>query len=200
MQIPITLVYEDDLSEMVMLRMLDSFENKFHVVESYNTAGFGKIKTSIRGFNKASRHTTFFVLTDLDNTNCPIDLINEWLPDKRNDNLIFRVAVREVESWILADRDGLSNFLNISLITVPLLPDLEPDPKKSLLKLVSKSRNRQLKNDILPKNEFASIGPNYNGRMGEFVQNIWNLNNAINHSASFKRAMHRLENYKFVSK
>ncbi|MDF2210039.1 hypothetical protein L1F28_15070 [Arthrospira platensis NCB002] len=42
----------------------------------------------------------YLVLTDLDKSECPLAIINEWLKSQpKHPNLLFRVAVKEVESW-----------------------------------------------------------------------------------------------------
>jgi len=41
-------------------------------------------------------------------------------------NFLFRVAVREVEAWLLAHREGIARFLGISEHLVPLMPTAFP--------------------------------------------------------------------------
>jgi len=94
----INLACEDDLSEFVMTRLLDDFEGRFHVGECYSRGGSGYLKKSIGGFSKASAFTPFFVLTDLGQNDCAPAMMAEWMDFEPHANLIFRVAVREVES------------------------------------------------------------------------------------------------------
>jgi hypothetical protein len=82
----INLVYEDDLSEAVMKRLLFQFENKFTIAYTYPGHGFGYLKKNIRGFNQASIVTPYFMLTDLDTYKCPHDLINDWINFPVNPN------------------------------------------------------------------------------------------------------------------
>lgn len=197
MLIPINLVFEDDLSEFVMTRLLDSFGQKYHIGNTYNGQGFGYIKTNIRGFNQASIASPFFVLTDLDNYSCPIDLLEDWIKFPRNPNFIFRIAVREIESWILADIDGFSKFIGVSSSNFPNNPDLEVDPKRTLINLVKRSRKRSLKSDIIPINENAKIGPNYNGALMEFVFKEWSVSRAMQKSESLRKAYDYLDRYTY---
>ena len=135
------------------------------------------------------------MLTDLDNYDCPPELINEWMNFKPNPGLIFRIAVREVEAWLLADIEGLAAFFKISSANFPREPEKKSDPKKALIKLAEKSRIRRIKEDILPLNPNASIGPNYNSRLAEFVFNHWNIGSALNRSESLKKAYKKLEEF-----
>jgi hypothetical protein len=191
----ITLVYEDDLSEAVMTQILNQFPDKYEIYNSYSGNGFGYLKTNIKGFNQASIVNPHFMLTDLDNYECPVELRNDWVNFELEPNFIFRVAVREVESWVLADREGFSHFLNVSIANFPLNPDIEPDPKNTLIQLAKRSNKRAIKEDIVPKNQNAKIGPNYNGCLSEFVFKSWNIENAILQSESLRRAYLKLRDF-----
>jgi len=90
------------------------------------------------------------LITDLDGKHCPPEMIVDWLPVPRSPRLLFRIAVRETESWVLADRTAFSRFIGVSVVAMPTAPDELPDPKAALLKLVRKSSKRELKRDILP--------------------------------------------------
>jgi len=191
----LTLVYEDDLSESVMIRILKNFPEKYEIAGNYSGNGFGYLKTNIKGFNQASVVNPHFLLTDLDNYECPMELRNDWFHFELSPNFIFRIAVREVESWLLADRDGLSRFLNVSLVNFPTNPDNEPDPKNTLIQLAKRSKKRTIREDIVPINQNAKIGPNYNGCLSEFVFNSWDIENGVLHSESLKRAYEKLRDF-----
>jgi hypothetical protein len=107
--------------------------------------------------------------------------------------LLFRIAVREVEAWLLADREGIANFLGVAKIKVPQNPEAEHDPKNTLINLARKSRKRRLTIEIVPEpGSRASIGPLYNARLSEFVMEHWDVGNARLSSPSLDRALHRL--------
>lgn len=197
MPIPINLVYEDELSEFVISRLFGCFDNKFFTGTSYNGRGFGYIKSNINGFNQASVAVPFFVLTDLDNYDCPLSLIGNWFIRPQNPNMIFRIAIREVEAWLLGDRQGFAEYLGISQRNIPNDPESESDPKRTLISLVARSNRRSIKEDILPINQNASIGPNYNGRLMEFVLEHWNIERAMENCASLRRAYKRLEDFDY---
>jgi len=141
--ITLNLVFEDQISEFVMIKLAEKAE-KFFISNSYSEGGFGYIKKNIRGFNEASKGCPFFVLTDLDNGVCAPALINDWLNDPPHPNLIFRVAIREVEAWLLADIEGFSKYTGISKVNFPDNPEDLPDPKAELLKLIKRCRKRDI--------------------------------------------------------
>lgn len=198
MSIPITIVYEDELSEYVLTKIIGIFGDKFHISQSYSGNGFGYIKSTIRGFNAASKISPFFILTDLDNRQCPIQLIEDWLPKKEHQaNLLFRVAVREVEALLIADIEGFSLYSGVSSANFPMFPDTENDPKQTLINIIRRSRKRSIREDIVPMNSNAKIGPNYNSRLQEFIQSHWNIENASKRSLSLKKAIDCLDKFNF---
>lgn len=114
----------------------------------------------------------------------------------RHANLLFRIAVREVESWLLADQVNLARFFGIAQSSIPARPDELPDPKQKLIDLARKSRNRRLREDIVPrKGSTAKQGPDYNVRLEEFVNGIWNPRTAAESSPSLHRATLKIERF-----
>jgi hypothetical protein len=111
--IPVNVAVEDELSEWVVLKLLAVTNRSYHVGATYRRGGFGYLRRTINGWNAAARGKPFVVLTDLDDAPCPADLIGRWLTSAQNPNLIFRVAVREVEAWLLADFNNLATFLRV---------------------------------------------------------------------------------------
>jgi hypothetical protein len=194
--IPVHLAVEDELSDAVVRKILESSGKSYAVGVTFSRGGYGYLKNKISGFNNAARGTPFFVLTDLDQTECAPSLIEEWLPGVRNPNLIFRVAVREVEAWLLADRHGFSEFLGIAASRVPpVIEDLD-DPKQTLINLTRRSRKRDIRTDIVPPDNSRRLhGPNYNGRLIEFVNTNWNIREASRVSYSLRSAVNRIAEF-----
>ena len=171
--IPINLAVEDNLSEELLKCLLRQSGKTFAIGTCYGRSGFGYLKKTINGFNNAAKGTPFFVLTDLDSCECAPALIDDWLNAAKHKNLIFRVAVREVESWLLADRSSFSKFLGISQNLVPVTPDDEQDPKQCIINLAKKSRRSNLRDAIVPPPlSTAKIGPNYNVKLIQFLNTI----------------------------
>jgi hypothetical protein len=193
----INLVYEDDLSEAVMFKLINHFGDKYIVHNTYSGHGFGYLKSNIKGFNQASVVSPFFMLTDLDNYTCPPSLIKDWINFPLKSNFIFRIAVREVEAWLLADIEGLSEYFKVSATNFPVRPESEIDPKNTLIHLARRSRIRRIREDLVPINENAAIGPNYNGCLMEFVFNNWNIETALTRSKSLLKAFKILENFQY---
>lgn len=184
--IPINLAVEDALSEAIIRQILRESQRDFVVGNCYNRRGYGYLKKTIRGFNNAAKGTPYLVLTDLDKKECPLALIAEWLPQPKHPNLLFRIAVREVESWVLGDREAFARFLGIKKELIPHEVDDLEDPKKKLIDLARKSKKKV---GIVPaKGSTAKIGPDYNGQLIDFITNYWQVEIAALSSPSLKRA------------
>jgi len=125
-------------------------------------------------------------------------IIKDWFKQQVNRNLIFRIAVKEVEAWLLADIDGFSNYLGISKSLIGLNPEKIPNPKETLIQLAKRSRKRLIREDIIPRDEFVKVGPNYNDRLGDFVINHWNIERAMIYSDSLKRTFYHLKMFSMI--
>ena len=190
--IPVNVATEDELSEVILLKLL-THSARFAVGTCNRRGGFGYLRNRIDGWNSAARGIPFILLTDLDECECPQKLLETWLKVPRHPNLLFRVAVREVEAWILADRKNFSKFLGIDERFIPTESDLLPDPKKALVAAAARSRNKSIRESIVPKlGSTAKQGPDYNACLSGFVQKDWNVRLAQKHSPSLARTIVRL--------
>jgi hypothetical protein len=188
--VPVHIAVEDLLSEAAARRLLECCRPGVAVGFVFGKTGFGYLKQKAPGFNNAAKGTPFLLLTDLDTNPCASALIAEWLGGPRNPNLLFRVAVREVESWVLADRKNFARLLGIKEGLVTEDPDALRDPKSTLIGLARKSPKAALKKAIVPaRGTSSTIGPGYNLVLGEFVRDQWDLEAAAARSRSLKRAI-----------
>lgn len=193
----ITLAIEDELSEAVLRKILTYSDRSYIVKQCLSQTGYGYLKSRIGAFNNAARHFPFLVLTDLDRDECAPVKIQAWLKGKsKHHNLLFRVAVREVESWLLADHENFALFLNISKTLVPSNPDELMNPKQTLINLARKSRKRDTRNDILPRpKSTATQGPAYNLRLRKFIRESWEIGSAMINSPSLKRTVRVIQGF-----
>jgi hypothetical protein len=188
---------EDPLSEAVA-------ETRLCQVGGHSVAlrlrkdGFGYLKSRVRDFDNVARTVMpVLLVTDLDQAPCAPDLIARWLPSGHHPRLLFRVAVRETESWLLADRAAFAELLGVPQARVPGRPDELPDPKAALLGLVRGSKRRELKAELLPRTGVSSpVGLGYNDRLGRFVRESWDSRRAAKSSPSLARTLARLAQFR----
>ena len=194
----VLLAVEDKLSDAVATKILK--KHGFKIVKRIGFRGNDYLRQKAKGLNQNARKPhNVFMLTDLDSPKiCPPELIQSWIQGSLNLGFFLRVAVMEVESWVMADQSAFAEFLRIPIQEVPTRTDEIPDPKVSLLSLAEKSKSTELRKDLLPKNgnKTSKIGHGYNTRLSEFVRDYWDLNRAASASPSLKKTVDRLQSTK----
>ena len=161
----------------------------------YGKRGVGYVKSKVKMFNKSAPRGAMLVLVDFMDTGatCPPQAVAQYLPYP-NPNMIFRVVVAEIESWLLADRDGLADFLCISRARIPVSPEQLIDPKQTVVNLARGSRCRSIRGALVPPHGASVVvGKLYASEMIRFIHDYWNLRCARGNSLSLDRCLNRLE-------
>lgn len=193
---PLILAVEDELSGTVLQRLLNNSGRGFVINRLIVERGFGRLKTGIPKYRNASHGIPHVVLTDLDRYVCPSKLLADWNATQLPASMLLRIAVREVEAWLLADREGIAKFLNIPKTKVPANPEAIDDPKQVLINLARKSRRKRLAEEIVPPiGSAAPIGPMYNSRLSEFTLSTWNIASASAIAPSLNRTINRIQQF-----
>lgn len=156
-------------------------------------AGKDRLDECVRDFNRAARSNPWFVLRDLDqDAECaPTFVKASGLRPSRF--MVFRLAVRQVEAWLLADAAALASFLHVPERRLPRDPDAEEDPTRTLVQLARRSTRRSIHRGMVPRAGFsAQVGPEYEAMLIEFATNHWSLERACARSPSLARARRAL--------
>lgn len=162
---------------------------------SYGKKGAGYIKNKIGSFNASAKASYYLALVDFMDThhNCPPDVVATWVPN-RHPKMLFRVVVREMESWLLADRNGLASYLSVKISNVPDNPEQVLDPKRAIVNLARDSSSRLVRASLVPDNgSTAQVGKLYTSEMQKFVNNKWNVNTARSNALSLDKCLRALE-------
>lgn len=192
--IEIAIATEDALSEAVLETLVQHSGRPVQIAARLRRQGFGYLKSRMASFHQMAQWRPVLVLTDLDQTHCAPLLLRDWLRQPPAPNLLLRVAVREVEAWLLADGEAFATFMGIDPGKVPAQPETLPDPKQRLLNLVRQSRQRDVKRDLLPAPGSRTIqGLGYNEQLIRFVRDHWRVDCASAQAPSLARAWRRLQ-------
>lgn len=192
----VLLVVEDEPSEAVLRRLVAATGNRLKVSTVFRANGFGNIKNRIQNFRNASHVIPHIVMTDLDTYACPPDLLRDWGAGVLPSRMLVRIAVREVESWLLADRAGIANLIKVPVVKIPANPDALLDPKQVLLNLARHSRSRRFAAEFVPANgSKAKHGPAYNQHLSAFAAQEWNSALAASASPSLQRSVVRIKEF-----
>jgi hypothetical protein len=155
--------------------------------------GNGYLRSRIKSFCEISRQQPVLLITDLDHGQCPAALIGYWFGDQqRLDDILVRVAVREIESWLLADHTAMASFMGIASRSLPRSPDDLIDPKSHLISLARRGP-RDVREALVPAVQaIAAQGVGYNSKLAKFVRESWRPVRAAMRSPSLTRARNRI--------
>ncbi|MDC6179643.1 hypothetical protein C2I33_11035 [Ralstonia solanacearum] len=153
--------------------------------------GAGPFMSRIGSMNQVAANVMpVLMLADADQAPCVVEQRNSWMPAKPNKRFALRLAVREAEAWVLADHVGFSKFVGVSKDVISPRPEEVPDPKQALLSVVRKSKNRELREEMLPqKGARSPVGLGYNVHLVNFVEQHWDIDRAMARAPSLARAM-----------
>lgn len=159
----------------------------------YGKQGKAHLLKRWHAYNQAARLTPWVLLVDLDqDAECVPPFLEQHLPDP-TPQMCRRVAVRAVEAWLLADAERLAQLLDVPASRIPPHPEMLPDPKQTLVDLAQRSRQRDIREDMVPRpTSGRQVGPAYTARLIEFVndsENGWRPEIAAQRSDSLQRCL-----------
>lgn len=189
---PTAVATEDQLSEAIALRLIAEIESPHYITHSLRKGGFGYLRSKMGSWRQMAEHQVMVVLTDLDRANCLLEFRDTWLANQPlPKTLLFRVAVREVESWVLADHVAMRELIGATGV-LPARPDELTDPKQVLLQL-AKGAPKPMREELLKTIDGnLSQGLGYNARLTAWVASRWSPQRAAERSPSLARARIRL--------
>jgi hypothetical protein len=191
--IPISVATEDELSEAIALRLISELKRPHRVIHKLGRKGNGYLRTKMDSWCQMAEHQVMMVLTDLDRSNCLVEFRDKWLAHRPlPPSLVFRIAVREVESWALADHQAMRELVGKKGV-LPTAPDELPDPKQALLGLGS-TAPKSVRDDLIKSNDGQlRQGLGYNARLTHWINTVWCPERAAERSPSLARARIRLQ-------
>ncbi len=186
MDLPVTLVVEGATDAPVLKRLLA--DAGLVIGPEYVKDGKPALDRSLGGYNNAARFSPWLVLRDLNSDEpCAPALRLRLLPTP-SQYMRLHIAVREMEAWLLADAEALSQFLAIPRSLVPDSPEEVPQPKLALVNLARRSRRRPLREALVPgSGSTAKVGPGYAAAVLEFTAHSWRPMAAEERAPSLRR-------------
>jgi hypothetical protein len=162
----------------------------------YGKRGKSFLRQKVHSYNQAASYYPWIILVDLNHeAECAPALRTLWLPNPAP-GMFFRIAVREVEAWLLGDQERISAFLGVTISKIPQNPEMHDDPKHLMIELAANSRRREIREDMVPRpGSGRKIGPAYPSRLIEFATNRrsgWRPEVAARNSDSLNRCLRRL--------
>jgi hypothetical protein len=182
------------IDEAVCRRLV--FECGGSLERVYGGEGVDRLIEKTPAYNQAAKYSPWIVLMDLDHrAPCPPELVSRVLPTPEP-LMCLRVAVRQVESWLLADRDRMAPFLGVRPGRIPDDPDSLDNAKQTMVQLAAVSSRSSVREEMVPRpGSGRQTGPAYAGQLIEFVrsQALWRPRVAAEKSDSLRRAISSIE-------
>lgn len=188
----IDILVEGLLDEAVARRLIQHTSHQAGT--TFGKQGVSYLRQRVLGFNVRARYgNPILVLVDFVDTGleCPPAVPEAWLPN-RAPGMLLRVAMNEIESWLLADRQGIAQFLGLSSAQVPQNPERVPDPKQVLVNLARHGRRRVARALVPQPGITAVVGSGYVHAMQTFVAHHWNIEVARQRAPSLDHCLLRL--------
>lgn len=159
--------------------------------------GKSKLDAKLPGLNRAARAAyPWLVLRDLDHDDidgCCGPLVTNLFCGAPSADMVFRLAVRSAEAWLLADRRGFAKFFKVGVGSIPIAVDEIEDPKARVVDLCRQSRSGPVRDGISPRRGSGRrAGPRYVELVSEFTAKAWDPGVARRCSPSLERALERL--------
>jgi hypothetical protein len=184
----ISAAVEGLVDEAVVRKLITSAGGQVGTV--YGKQGKNHLREKINGYNNAARHAPWVVLVDLNSEEDCAPLLRErWVPQPAP-FLCFRVAVRQVEAWLMADAETLAQYLDVPQHAIPPDPEKLPNAKTEMVNLARRSRCKDIRADMVPREGSGRVvGPAYASRLIEYVQTAWRPREAAQRADSLRRAL-----------
>ena len=162
-------------------------DNQFKVMSAN---GKGAIDRGIKKYWEAARVLPYVIFRDLDQDaeGCPVTLraqLVEHTPGESPD-LLIRIVDQCIESWILADREGVAEFCNRSAASV------KPPASHHKPYLLSMMKEAKLKDAVEEQGRELDFGPAYALHLQRLMTHHWSIERAAAESDSLRRALERL--------
>jgi len=189
------------VDKAVLERILNDLDISLGRLKVYG--GCHGLDAEIPKFLQMTRSHAVCILRDLDSEVCAPSLLKRLGADKAADpsNLVFRVPVRQIEAWLLADAESFSRHFKISKAMIPACPDDLDDAKEGVLRLIRRSNSPTMKEAMLPREGYSNrTGPEYASALKDFVIKVWSPDRARARSPSLDRSLKAFQAFKAANR
>jgi hypothetical protein len=179
----------EGLSDEAVVRRIVR-DHGMRVKNVFGLRGKHHLDQRLNAFNSAAKYGAWLVVRDLDHDAvCAAALARDRLPSP-NSGMRFRIAVRALEAWLLADAEGIAAYFGVARHHVPHTPERISDPKAALIEVARRSRSRAIREDMLPsEGTTARVGPGFIARINEFASSDWSWERGAKRSESLGRCV-----------
>ncbi len=156
-----------------------------------DTKGITNLRKNLTRYAQIAYSFPVLCIADTDGR-CILDARRQAAPLGMPEQFHLRFAVPEIESWLMADKEALAEFLQVSAAIIPDHPDEAQDAKRSMLNVAFRSRQRYLRQEVVAVDNRNKPGSGYNVHLRNFAAGHWRPLVAAERSPSLARAIRRL--------
>lgn len=158
--------------------------------------GKGNIVRKIAKHAEAARQIPRILFLDSDNK-CPVDMRKDLEKELTHipDDFILRIVCTCIESWVLADREGLASFCGVDIAAIPASQKLAPihNHKNELLKVLRKSKSPKGRRMTQGNGNDLQFSDNYTHYLADLMTDYWDAERAAQNNDSLRRAIAQLK-------
>lgn len=184
---------EDALSCALGVKLVTDVAKRIPALPVINTHGVTKLQSALKRYFGLVNISPVLCVADTDGK-CVVDIIQRWIPHGTPSGFLLRFAVREAESWLLADSEAFADFLHVPQSKMPKSPDEIDNPKEMVLHLASRSSKRLIRQEMVSDRDSSKSGAGYNVHLCDFAAQYWRPLEAARVSPSLSRAIDSLSN------
>lgn len=158
--------------------------------------GKGNIVRKIAKHAEAARQIPRILFLDSDNK-CPVDMRKDLEKELTHipADFILRIVCTCIESWVLADREGLASFCGVDIAAIPASQKLAPihNHKNELLKVLRKSKSPKGREMTQGSGNDLQFSDDYTRHLADLMTNYWDAERAAQNNDSLRRAIAQLK-------
>lgn len=158
--------------------------------------GSGNIIRSITKHAEAARQIPRILFLDSDNK-CPVDMRKDLEKELTHipADFVLRIVCTCIESWVLADCEGLASFCGVGIAAIPASQKLAPihNHKNELLKVLRKSKSPKGREMTQGSGNDLQFSDDYTHHLADLMTDYWDAERAAQNNDSLRRAIARLK-------
>lgn len=188
----IALIAEDTLCQAIGERLIGDVLGWTFAISPINCGGVSRLLSQLDRYQTLARLYPVLCIADTDRR-CAVELLEKHRPPNLSARFLFRLAVPEIESWILADNKGFAEHFRVPESRLPRKPDELQDAKLTILRLIQKSKSKLYRDEMISAYDRNKLGTGYNLHLSSFVREKWAVEEAGKRSDSLARSVQRLQ-------
>ena len=195
---------EDDVTKYIARKLAYAVSNEMKlkdaIIEDVGIRERGAaVKNKLQQIIRLGKKTPVVFVFDSDG-DCVVDILKQTCPEGWTDSFCaLNIAIDEGESWLLADKKGFADYFGVAGEDIPIFQkagEVTYPCKTSLYimkNIIPKSRKKEIRENMCCT-ERGKKPATYNVFWKDYIDNVWNMNEAEKMSDSLSRSINRVKN------